>query len=423
MRQVFSLVDCNNFYVSCERVFDAKLVGRAVVVLSNNDGCVVARSDEAKALGITMGVPLFQIQDLVKQHGVAVLSSNYALYADMSHRVQSVLQEFTPDVEVYSIDEAFMMFDCHGQSAWQVEMGRKIRRKVYRWTGIPVSVGLGATKTLAKVANRVVKKTHVADGVFSLSSPETLLEVLGRTPVEDVWGIGRQSAKKLKERGITTAQQLRNVDPRWARQSMTVVGARIVEELRGTSCLPLELCPPAKKSLTVSRSFGRTTDSLVELREAVATFITRAAEKLRRHRLAAGAVTVFINTNRFSKTDEQYSNSATRELAFPTDTTQELLGHALALLESIYREGYHFKKAGILLGEMVPASPITMRMYGDAKWQRARKLAQVVDQINAKMGRDTVRYAVSGFKHEWKTKFEKRSQRYTTSWNELLTVA
>ncbi|HEY9283356.1 MAG TPA: Y-family DNA polymerase [Pyrinomonadaceae bacterium] len=415
-----ALVDCNNFYASCERVFDARLVGRPVVVLSNNDGCVVARSNEAKALGIRMGAPLFQVRDLVDLHNVAVLSSNYALYGDMSARVMHALQEFSPEVEVYSIDEAFLSLDCRPE--WLPELGRRIRERVYKLTGVPVSVGIAATKTLSKFAGEIAKKSEKAGGVLSLFDSPHLDTALERTLVSDVWGVGRQYTKLLNARGITNALQLRDCDVRWARMAMTVVGARIVEELRGVACLPLQLCPPPKRSITCSRTFGRAVTTLSEIREAVAFFMTRAAEKMRRRGLCASAVTVFFSTNRFNKSARQYANSATVELACPTDTTQELLSHAMRLAEGIFREGYEFKKAGVLLSGIVPASPLTKRMHDDEQNERMRKVIRAVDRINAKLGRDAVRFAVSGLKREWMTRCEKRSPRYTTSWSELLTV-
>ncbi|HEX8771877.1 MAG TPA: Y-family DNA polymerase [Acidimicrobiales bacterium] len=418
MPAAFALVDCNNFYVSCERVFDPKLRGQPVVVLSNNDGCVVARSDEAKALGIKMGTPLFKIEHIVDSCNVAVLSSNYALYGDMSARVMDVLRESTTDVEVYSIDEAFLQLDY--PSPWRAQLARKLREKLYKYTGIPVSIGLAETKTLAKIAGDVAKKE--TGGVFDLGVAPGREELLARTPVADVWGIGRQYAKLLNSRSIGSVLQLRDCDERWARRAMTVVGARIVQELRGVCCLPLELVPPAKKSLTCSRSFGRVVETLGELREAVACFIQRAAERLRKHGLAAASVTVFASTNRFSKKEPQYSNAATSEITYPTDATHELLDVALRLAGGIHREGYKFKKAGVLLAGLVPTSPMTTRMYGDEKWRRLRAVMKAVDQVNRKFGRDTVRFAVSGLNRAWQTKAEKRSQRYTTCWGELMCI-
>lgn len=419
--KAIALVDCNNFYASCERVFDPRLVGRPVVVLSNNDGCVVARSNESKALGIKMGVPLFQIKDLVDLHGVRVLSSNYALYGDMSARVMHALGSFTPEIEIYSIDETFLSFGC--RTVWLPEMGRRIKEHVYKLTGVPVSVGFARTKTLAKLANDLAKKSEKCAGVLSLVDSPHLDAALGRTPVSDVWGVGRQYSKLLHARGVETAKQLAAADPRWARMAMTVVGARVVQELRGVPCLPLELCPPAKKSITCSRTFERGVSTEAELKEAVAHFLSRAAEKMRRHNLAAAAVTVFASTNRFNKSVPQYSNSGTVELACPSAATQELLSEAMRIAGGLYREGYEFKKAGVMLTGLVPEVPLTERMYEAPEYERKRALMRVVDSVNAKMGRDSVRFAVSGLKRAWMTKSERRSPRYTTSWSELLKVS
>ena len=414
----FALVDCNNFYVSCERVFDPRLLGRPVVVLSNNDGCVVSRSDEAKAVGIKMGVPVFQVRGLVERHGVAVLSSNYALYGEMSGRVMEVLRDLAADVEVYSIDEAFLLLDA--PAPWLAQFARQLRERVYRWTGIPVSVGVAATKTLAKVAADFAKKGP--EGVCGLTDREAVDSALDAFPVERVWGVGRQYARLLRARGIQTAGQLRDADVAWARRRMTVVGARIVEELRGVSCLPLAAAPPAKRSLTCSRSFGRRVETLAELREAVACFTVRAAERLRRQGLAAGAVTVFVSTNRFSKAEPQYAASATAEIAYPTDATQELLAVTLRAAERLHRDGLRFQKAGVILSALLPASPITARMYGEPRWQRARRVSRAVDQLNRTFGPDTVRFAASGLKRTWQTKFERRTPRYTTCWGDVLAI-
>jgi DNA polymerase V len=412
------LIDCNNFYVSCERVFQPKLRRRPVVVLSNNDGCVIARSNEAKALGLKMGTPLFKVQDLVDDHNVAVYSSNYALYGDMSHRVMEALQEFTPEVEVYSIDEAFMGLDDEDQPFHA--HGVRIREKVLKWTGIPVSVGIGQTKTLAKVANHL-SKNPVHQGVLDLTPVDMQAEALEMTPVNEVWGVGPAYSKMLKAAGITTARQLRDADRRWIRRHMTIVGARIVEELRGISCLPLEQCPQQNKSITCSRSFGLPVESLYELREAVAVYLTRAAERLRRGRLAAGVVTVFINTNRFSN-EPQYGNSATYELAYSTDSTKELLDWALKGLEQIYRPGYRFKKAVVMLNGLVPADQLSRRFFGDASFERSRCVMKAVDEINRRHGHDTVRFGVAQPKGRWQTKALKRSQCYTTRLKDVLYV-
>jgi DNA polymerase V len=421
MERAIAIVDANEFYVSCERVFDPKLRGRPVVVLSNNDGCVISRSREAKALGIGMGVPLFKVRHVVEENDVAVFSSNYALYGDLSLRLADAFQEFTPDVEVYSIDEAFLGLDAPPGQSFR-DYGLEIRAKVYKWTGVPCSLGISQTKTLAKVAQRFTKKHVETQGVLDLTDPADQAAVLEETPVGDVWGVGPAYAKLLRGKGIETARQLRDADRRWVRQRMTVVGARIVEELRGVSCLPLEKCPQARKSVTCSRSFGVLVESFDEIREAVAVYMTKAAERLRRSRLAAGVVTVFINTSRFDP-GPQYSNSATHELAYATDSTDELLSWALKALVRIYRPGYRYKKAGVMLNRLAPADQLTMRLFGADRFEKSRRVMKAVDEINARHGRDTVRFGAARPGGRWETKFLRRSRRYTTCLNEVLRVA
>ena len=421
MAQAIAIADANEFYVSCERVFDAKLRGRPVVVLSNNDGCIISRSREARALGIGMGVPLFKVRHLVEENGVAVFSSNYQLYGDLSLRLADAFQEFTPDVEVYSIDEAFLGLEERPGQSFR-DYGLEIKAKVYKWTGVPCSLGISQTKTLAKVAQRFTKKYLQTQGVLDLTDPTDQAAVLDETPVGDVWGVGPAYAKMLKGAGVDTARKLRDADRRWVRQRMTVVGARIVEELRGVSCIPLEKCPQGRKSVTCSRSFGVSVESLEELREAVAVYMTKAAERLRRSRLAAGVVTVFINTSRFDP-GPQYSNSATSELAYSTDSTEELLGWALRGLERIYRPGYRYKKAGVMLNRLAPADGLSMRLFGDGRFERSRRVMKAVDEINARHGRGTVRFGAARPGGRWETKFLLRSRRYTTCLAEVLRVS
>jgi DNA polymerase V len=420
MQSAVALVDCNNFYVSCERVFDPKLTGRPVVVLSNNDGCVIARSEEAKALGIKMGTPIFKAEHIVDSCGVAVYSSNYSLYGDLSQRVMGTLQEFTPEVEIYSIDEAFMRLEAEDRQPLSAR-AQEVRERVRQWTGIPVSIGLAPTKTLAKLANRAAKRTGALQGVLDLTGPTEQEGLLEETLVEDVWGVGPAYSVLLRKAGIETARKLRDADRRWVRRRMTVVGARIVEELRGISCLPIEQCPPAKKSVTCSRSFGTLVESLGEMREAVAVYVTRAAERMRKHKMAAGVVTVFINTNRFSE-EPQYGNSATFELAYATDATGELTEWALRGLERIFRPSYRYKKAGVILSHLRPADGLTVRLFGNCQYERARRVMMAVDEINARHGRDTVRLGVANPSGRWKTKALRRSPRYTTRISEVLSI-
>jgi DNA polymerase V len=368
-----------------------------------------------------MGVPLFKVRDIVEENNVAVFSSNYALYGDLSLRLSDAFHEFTPDVEVYSIDEAFLGLEERPGQSFR-EQGVEIKAKVYRWTGIPCSMGISRTKTLAKVAQRFTKKHLEAQGVLDLTDPTDQTAVLDETSVGDVWGVGPAYARLLKGKGIETARQLRDADRRWVRQRMTVVGARIVEELRGVSCIPLEKCPQGRKSVTCSRSFGALIESQKELREAVAAYMMKAAERLRRARLAAGVVTVFINTSRFDP-GPQYSNSATLELAYSTDSTDELLAWALKGLEQIFRPGYRYKKAGVMLNSLAPAKQLSIRLFGDERFEKARRVMNAVDQINARHGRNTIRFGAAPAKGRWETKFLRRSRCYTTRLDDVLRVA
>jgi len=420
--QVFGLIDANNFYVSCERVFNAKLIGKPVVVLSNNDGCIVARSQEARAIsGLKMGVPLYQVQHLIDEYGVKTLSSNYALYGDFSNRVMRTLEEFTPEVEVYSIDEAFMNFGGLGEADLR-DVGRRIRERVRRITGIPVSVGVAETKTLAKLANSVAKRLPEAQGVLDLTGSPDREQVLERTAVGDVWGIGLAYSKLLKARGIGNALQFARADRRWVRRAMTVVGARLHAELNGVSCLPLEAVPRPRKSLTCSRSFGADVVTLGDLKEAVALYMTKAAEKLRRERLAASVVTVFIQTSRFNPAEEQYANSVTHELLYPTDSSEELLDCALQATENLFRAGYRYKKAGIMLNALVPSDHLTRRMFHQDSWEKTRRISQAMDEINRKFGRNTVHYGAVNLDGRWQMKAGHRSPHYTTRLDEVLTI-
>jgi DNA polymerase V len=415
MKEIFALVDCNNFYVSCERVFNPILEGKPVVVLSNNDGCVVARSNEAKALGIRMGVPAFEVKNIIEKNDVEVFSSNYALYADMSHRVMETLLTFTPDIEIYSIDEAFL--SLAGFSCPLTDYGRKIRHTVKKWTGIPVTVGIAGTKTLAKIANRLAKKSTKTDGVLDLIGSPYLYRALAKTEVEKVWGVGYRTALKLKKTGIRTALTLRDADTSWVRQKFGVVGVRTVYELRGISCYPLEQNPPLKKSITVSRSFGKPVEALEELKEAVASYASRAGEKLRQQGLAAGLMTVFVMTSRFI--EKSYFNSHTVEFPTATNDTIELTRYACRSIDRLYRKGCLFKKSGIIFSGLVSEKRIQRNLFDGADRGRSHRLMQVVDVINSRLN-SPLRWAAEGLEQPWRVKFNNRSHRYTTRWNELL---
>jgi DNA polymerase V len=418
---MIALVDCNSFYCSCERVFDPTLVGRPVVVLSNNDGNIIARTSEAKALGIAMGAPAFQMRDLIKRHGVIVRSSNYELYGDMSARVMDCLSDFTDELETYSIDEAFLRVYVGAKGSF-ADLGREIRGRILKHTGIPVSVGMAETKTLAKVANYHAKRSEKAAGVLSLVRSTYKDMALARLPVDEVWGVGPRYTEMLRRHGIETALDLRDAPDDWVRERMTVVGLRTVTELRGTPCIPLEITPPNKKLITVSRSFGAATASLDELRAAVAFYMARAAEKLRRQKLAAGAVTVFIETDRF-KPGPQYSNSVTLNVAPKSDNTWELRELAFSGLARIYKPEYDYRRAGVTLGGLELADLVAKRLWEDDWYERQRRLMAAVDRLNGKYGRDTVRCGLFHTEGLWRTRFAKRSPRHTTRWSEICGVA
>jgi DNA polymerase V len=411
-----ALVDCNNFYASCEAEFQPKLSGLALVVLSNNDGCVVARSPQAKAAGIRMGEPVFKIRQLIEQQNVQVFSSNYSLYGDISQRVMIALSQFTPEIEIYSIDEAFL--DLSGfEHRDLAQYGQEIRDRVNQWTGISVSLGIAPTKTLAKVANRVAKKS--GSGVCHLTQLN-VDEVLSALDIEDVWGIGRRHAKSLRSHGINTALQLRDADPVWAKQKYSVVMQRTILELRGHPCIPLELAPPSRKSIMVSRSFSRPVTELRELREAIATHLSRAAEKLRHYRLTANVLQIFAHTSRFR--DNYYTNGVTVSLPVATQDTTELLFYAMAGAEAIYRPGHAFAKAGVLLLELQPETLVQGHLFEQRDTERSKLLMQTLDNLNRQFGARTLQYASAGLKKSWGLRQEMRSNRWTTAWGELLVV-
>ena len=420
MKYIFALVDCNNFYVSCERIFEPSLEGRSVVVLSNNDGCVVSRSNEAKKLGIGMGVAFFKVKDFADKHGLVALSSNYTLYADMSRRVMETLCNFTPEIEVYSIDEAFLNLSGFGDNL--ADYGRRIRQTVKQWTGMPVSIGIAETKTLAKIANRIAKRSPEADGVFELTGQARIDEALARTDVEHIWGVGIKTCIKLKRAGIKTAFALRGVDIEWMRRRFGVTGVRTVYELRGISCYELEEQPPTKKGITVSRMFGRKVETVEELKEAIASYASRAGEKLRDEGQAAGTMTVFVTTSRFVESRKRYFNS--RGVHFPTATnyTPELIDYATGAVERLYKKGFLYAKAGLILGDLVPEGRVQGNLFDQADRQKSRRLMQAIDAVNLKLPDSRLIWAAEGIDQAWRTKFAKRSKRYTTQWDELLDV-
>ncbi len=412
---MYALVDCNNFYVSCERAFDPSLKGRPVVVLSNNDGNVVARSSEAKELGIPFGAPCFSLRDMVKKKGVAMLSSNYSLYGDMSRRVMDVMASCVPQMEIYSIDEAFLYLGgVAGVTAW----ARELRERILRWTGIPVSIGLGASKTLAKAAGFIAKKDPDRGGVFNMAEARAD-DVLASIMVEDLWGVGRQYQKLLNGRGIVTALQLRDASDQWVRRHMSVCGLRTVMELRGRACIPLDEAPAPKKGIVSSRSFGRPVETLAELREALASYIARGAEKLRRQRGLARSITVFIATNPFRESEPQYSRGVTWELPVPTSYTPHLIFWGARMLGRIYRPGFRYKKAGVMFSEIAPEGHGQLCLFHPAPGPEKARLMDVVDRINGERGRGALYFAAQGCQTSWAMRRSFLSPRYTTRWDEL----
>jgi len=418
MSNIFALVDCNNFYASCERVFKPSLVGKPVVVLSNNDGCIVARSNEAKDLGIAMGTPLFKAKDIIEKNNVAVFSSNYTLYADMSNRVMMTLSQFTPEMEIYSIDEAFLSLD--GISENLDLYGRKIRQTVLQWTGIPVSVGIAKTKTLAKIANRLAKKSIKANGVLDLTQNKYIDIALERTAVEDVWGVGHRISNKLKKAGIYTAKQLSEANIDWIQKTFSIMTVRTVLELRGQKCFELEEVPQPNQNITVSRSFGKEIETIEGLEEALILYVTRAAEKLRSQKLYAQRLTVFAMNNRFGK-DEMYYNSASQIFDIATDSSLDLVGAVGQLVNKIYRKDIKFKKAGVILSKLITKENMQLNLFADReKIAKDGRLMKVLDKINAL--NKQVYFAGEGLEKSWKTKFERKSGCYTTRWDELIRV-
>jgi DNA polymerase V len=415
---LFGLMDCNNFYASCERLFRPELAARPVVVLSNNDGCVIARSAEAKALGIPMGAPAYQWEREFKTNGVAVFSSNYALYGDLSARVMSILADMAPAVEVYSIDEAFV--DLSGV-ADPVGLSREMRARVLQWTGIPVSIGIARTKTLAKAAGRSAKRDAALGGVFdhtAVADPEAWLAGL---EAGDVWGIGPRHAKRLWTRGVRTALDFARLPRDWVKREMTVVGLATQLELNGISCLDLERAPAARRSVLCSRSFASLVEELEPLREAVCAYAVRAAEKLRHAGLEAAAVQTFILTPRHREVP-QHQGQAVTTLPGPTAHTPDIVDAALRGLEQAWRPGYGYQKAGVLLLGLSPACgrQISLLDLDPAERQRQRALMAALDGANRRFGRGTLRYALaSAPARPWHMRQARRSPRYTTNWAEL----
>ena len=439
---MYGLVDCNNFYVSCERVFNPSLRGKPVVVLSNNDGCIIARSNEAKALGIPMGAPLHLYKTLIKQNNIFTYSSNYTLYGDMSSRVMSVLNYFIPNIEIYSIDEAFLNLKNFNIQSLQDEMF-KIRERIYQLTGIPVSIGIGPTKTLAKLANKIAKKNS-SNGVYILTVSTQLTHILSNMKLEDIWGVSKGWGNRLRSIGINNPRQLQQANPRQIRTLISVVGERIIYELRGQPCLALEEVNN-KKSITVSRSFGNMINDKDSLKKALANYAARAAEKLRYQGSVCEGIYVFINTNRFRERDLQYSNSATINFDELTDSTTIIIEKSFKLLENLYRPKYNYKKIGVtLLGlkqkdngssdnYIIQGSLFIHNADQQIHMSRSCDRMKLIDNINTKMGKKAIFHGSQGviknsrnIKSEpdkWRMRSCYKSPFYTTNWDDILKVS
>ncbi len=409
-----ALVDCNSFYVSCERLFNPKIQKKAVVVLSNNDGCVISRSREAKDLGIKMGEPYFKVKDLVKKNKVEVYSSNYALYGDISRRVMKVLKTFSPKVEIYSIDEAFIDLSFIDEKGVE-DYGREIRSRVLKWTGIPTSVGIASTKTLSKVANHIAKKEKA--GVISLNT--NIDEKLKKFPIEDVWGVGKQLSKFYYKNNISNAYDLKNVSNTWVKKGTNVLGAKTAMELRGIPCIDLQIDQEKRKNCCVSRSFGRKVKDLNELEESVITHCLNAAEKIRADDQIAKTITVFIRTSPFDKNRGYYSNSKTIDLAIPTSNSIELIKNAVKALTDIYKYGYAYQKAGIILSGLKDANQNDQNLLTPLLENKSKKLMKAIDYTNTKYGRYAISIAQAGLSKGWKMRREHSSKIDTASFDSL----
>jgi DNA polymerase V len=415
---MLALADCNNFYASCERVFQPHLQNKPVVVLSNNDGCVIARSNEAKALGIKMGEPAFRLKDIIKSKNIQVFSSNFALYGDMSKRVMSTMREEVKRMEVYSIDESFM--DFSGEASPE-EKAIALRKKVLQHTGIPVSIGIAPTKTLCKVAGLIAKK-HTKTGVFLLNDKKLIERALKWLPVEDLWGVGRKHASFLKNVGINTAYDLCNADNSWIKRHLSVIGLRMVKELRGTPCFGLEENTKQKKNICTSRSFGKKVNKLEELKESVSSFASDCAYKLRQQKSCATRISIFITTNPFNPNAKQYKGLTSIKMDTPTNDSIEIVRLALQALEKVYRDGYVYKKAGVVVSDIVPQSQQQLSLFDNLDRKKHQKIMSSLDLINNKMGKDKVRLAVQGHQRKWRLKQERLSPCYSTRIKEALVV-
>jgi DNA polymerase V len=418
---MFALIDCNNFYASCERVFQPKLKNKPIVVLSNNDGCVIARSNEAKKLGIPMGAVAFEYKRIFEQNNINVFSSNYALYGDMSNRVMTLLRDFSPDIEIYSIDEAFLKFD--GFEKWFDfnTYGNQIRYKVTKGTGIPISVGIAPTKALSKVANKIAKKfPERTQNVYVIDTEDKRIKALKWLPIEDVWGIGSQHAKRLKKINVNTAYDFTQLTEDWVKTNMSIVGLRLYKELKGIPCLELEDVQP-KKNIATTRSFDKTYEDKAYIQERVSTFAVTCAEKLRKQSSNCNALMVFIHTNGFRKDLPQYGRNVVVKLPFPTNSSIDIAKYASIGLDKIYKKDYQYKKAGVIVMDITPEESKQINLFENSN-EKHQPLMSIMDKINKSIGTTKVKLASQDIGRTWKMKQEKLSPRFTTRIAEIIKI-
>ncbi|HCI4300664.1 TPA: Y-family DNA polymerase [Klebsiella pneumoniae] len=420
---MFALCDVNSFYASCETVFRPDLKGRPVVVLSNNDGCVIARSPEAKPF-VKMGEPYFKQKDMFRRHGIIAFSSNYELYADMSNRVMTTLEELSPRCEIYSIDEAFCDLTGVRNCRDLTDFGREIRETVLRRTHLTVGVGIAQTKTLAKLANHAAKQwQRQTGGVVDLSNLERQRKLMALLPVDEVWGVGRRISKKLEAMGIKTVLQLADTDISFIRKHFNVVLERTVRELRGEPCLGLEEFAPVKQEIVCSRSFGGRITEYHEMRQAICSYASRAAEKLRGEHQYCRFISAFVKTSPFALNEPYYGNSASVKLLTTTQDSRDIITAATKCLDAIWRDGHRYQKAGVMLGDFYSQGVAQLNLFDDnAPWKNSEKLMEVLDHLNAKDGRGTLYFAGQGIQTTWQMKREMLSPRYTTRFSDLLRV-
>ncbi len=415
---MIALADCNNFYVSCERVFNPTLKNKPVIVLSNNDGCIIARSNEAKALGFKMGEPVFKKYNIIKKYNIAVYSTNFSLYGDMSNRVMSLLCYEFPQTEVYSIDEAFLNFEGIQETK---QVAHQLRSKILKYTGIPISIGIAKTKTLSKIANMIAKKRD--DGVYVLNEPTIINNYFDKTSISQIWGIGNNLTKFLNKNNVSTITQFINIHEKWIKNNISTIVWKIQQELKGNQYFLLNDTPNRKQSIRTSRTFKKDLKTLDQLKQAISSYTMNCAQKLRKQDCVAKYISVFITTNLFSNQNKQYSQHKSYLLDIPTNDSFELVNIAMKLLKSIYSKNYIYKKAGVVVGDIVSSNDLQMHLFDDITDRNSRiKLMEAIDSINRMFGKEKIKIATQGIQNNWKMKQMNLSPSYTTRWEDILSV-